>query len=220
MRQVFRVIFGFLCALTPLFGVAGMAPLLYAALPNYYGIGLAVLLLALGLLFSIYIFKMVLRVGAVDFVSARFATPGLDKLQLSPDSKTKEISAAQLVEDVLGQTVPCKTGSIQIFGDWYGQSYSKKFTVLGASYLDKGAILELTFDQGLSIQLNNVGRIHVAPSFIKIFTSDHVLLTHNSNQIQYVAKGRKIIKSDNTNKPSRKGQGYIGKPAFMFFGEF
>lgn len=230
MQKALNFISGIFLGLGPIIGLGLLGIAIYAGYPSTPGIVIASLPLLAGIWIGYNIFKKVLIVGPIEFMSAKHASSDLDNLIPGDDSKTKLISASEYVNSIKQKTNLFQGGSMRIYGDWFGKPYDNLHKVVGADYDDSLNELIIRFSEGEVLTIVNPKNIFEASTFMKILEADSIKLeflhatqdqtANNKYYLLYRYMKSKVKAETNVDwyKPSFDTS--LGAPAIVIYGQF
>ncbi|WP_159517787.1 hypothetical protein [Sunxiuqinia indica] len=184
MRKLINFITGIITGIFPLIIAGILGVLIYNELQNLIGIFICVILGLLAIWGGIQIFKIIQRKGIVDFMSVVIASPDLDNLEPTKDSKTQKRTAKELAELNHKNQNIFKGGTLKIFGDWYGEPYQNSLKILSIDYNEEKKQMEIQFSQNTRIIIDEPDHILESPSVLKILSAKRIKL-----EFQHEKKG-------------------------------
>ncbi len=227
MKKLVNLIAGILAGITPLI-IAGIFGLLINnELQNILGIILCVILELLAAWIGIQIFQKIQRVGIVDFMAVVFASPDLDNLEQTANSKTKKRTAKELTELNYKNQSIFRGGTLKIFGDWHGEPYQNALKILRIDYAEDKKQMVIQFSRNTRIIIDEPGHILESPSVLKILSAQRVKLefqhkkkgsTEEGSYFKnYTVVNNKIETETNIDWTKQKIDAAIGQDALIIF---
>ena len=184
MRKLINFITGIIAGIFPLIIAGILGVLIYNELQNLIGIIICVILGLLAIWGGILIFKKIQRKGIIDFMSVVVASPDLDNLEPTKDSKTKKRTAKELAELNHENQSIFQGGTLKIFGDWHGEPYQNSLKILSIDYNEEKKQMEIQFSQNTRILIDEPDHILESPSVLKILSAKKIKL-----EFQHKKKG-------------------------------
>lgn len=226
MRQVINIISGFFFGLAPFGAAAIIGIAVYASFPNIIGILILVLLGVLSFWIGLKIFKRVSIIGPIEFMTAVHASPDLDNLEPTKDSRTKRRSPEEFVQILGNGENLFKGGCLSIYGDWFGKPYSNNHEIESAEFDNKVKLLTLNFKEGEKLEIYNPKHIFEASSFLKIAKAERIKFSWYNNKseianqyyLNYALNGKKIVHETNVDWYKPIFDVSLGAPALMIYG--
>ncbi len=228
MRQVINIISGFILGLAPLAAASIIGFAIYASFPNTTGIIILILLGVLSLWLGFKIFRKIQIVGPIEYISAVNASPDLDNLEPTQDSRTKRRSPEEIVQLLENNGNLFQGGSFRIFGDWFGKPYDNNHRIDSADFDSKSKILTLKFKDGEKLEIYNPSHIFEASTFLKILKADRIRLTWfyygktqstaNKYFLDYSLQDKKIKTETNVDWYKPNFDVSLGDSALMIYG--
>jgi len=227
MRKLINLIAGIIAGIFPLLIAGILGVLIYNELQNLIGIIICVILGLLAIWVGIQIFKKIQRNGIFDFMSVVVASPDLDNLEPTKESKTKKRTAKELAELNHKNQNIFQGGTLKIFGDWHGEPYQNPIKILSMDYDEEKKQLVIQFSQNARILIDEPDHILESPSVLKILTAKKVKLEFqhkNKNSTvergyfkTYIVEKNKIETKTNIDWAKQKIDAAIGQDALIIF---
>ncbi len=228
MQKFWTIILGGIFGLAPLAGTTIISLAMYVSFPSTavtLGIAFSVVL---SLWLGLKIFKRVQIVGPIEFLTAIHASPDLDHLEPTENSKTKRRSPEALVELLKNKKQLFQGGTIRIYGDWFGKPYGNYHEINSATYDQIEKLLTLYFKEGEKLQIYNPKHLFEARTFLKIIQADSIKMTwfykgstHSEAKQYYIDYGnenKKITTKTNVDYYKPILDIALGDPALMIYG--
>lgn len=227
MNKPINFLTGILAGLAPL-AIAGLfGVLVYNELPHRVGIFIGVLLLLLAIWLGIQIFEKVQRVGIFDFMSVVAASPDLDNLEPTTDSKTRQLTPGQLASLVRKDGHVCRGGTLKVFGDWHGRPYRNFLEIRQIDYDKRQKQMLISFSKNTRLIIDEPGRILESPSVLKILSAkgarvefwhqkEHAPVEHSYFK-NYRVSGNRLETDTNIDWAEQKMDAAPGQDALVIF---
>lgn len=227
MNKLTNLISGIIAGIFPLIIAGIFGVLIYNELQNLIGIIICVILALLAIGLGIQIFKKIQRNGIFDFMSVVVASPDLDNLEPSKDSKIKKRTANELAELNHKNENIFKGGTLKIFGDWHGEPYRNSLKILSIDYDEEKKQMIIQFSQKTKILIDEPDHILESPSVLKILSAKKIRLEFQHKKKgskeegsyfkNYTVVKNKIETESNINWTEQKIDAAIGQDALLIF---
>lgn len=227
MNKPINFLTGILAGLAPL-AIAGLfGVLVYNELPNGAGIFIGLLFALLAIWLGFEIFQKVQRVGIVDFMSVVAASPDLDNLDPTTDSKTRQLTPGQLASLVRKDRHVCRGGTLKVFGDWHGRPYRNFLEIRQINYDKRQKQMLISFSKNTRLIIDEPDHILESPSVLKILSAKgaRVEFWHQKEHApversyfkNYRVSGNRLETDTNIDWVEQKMDAVIGQDALIIF---
>lgn len=176
MKKFINVVSGLILGLAPLAIAIFIGALVYNEIPNFIGISIGGILVGIAIWLSVLIYKSIQRQGFIDFITVVNASPDLDNLEPTKDSKTKKRTPQELAALNEKDQNIFKGGSIKIFGDWFGEPYENIMKIVKINYDDSKKQMIIQFEKLVKIIIDEPDHILESPTVLKILSAKKVQL--------------------------------------------
>lgn len=225
VEKAFNLIFGIFLGVLPLIGVAILGIFIYDYQPNFKGIAVITVMAASTTYIGVKIFQKIYAYGIIEYLTRIQATYSLDNLHPTSDSNIQVRNPADLAHLIATNEHLCKSGTLKIFGDWFGEPYEGKHRIVDAEFDGGSSVLTIFFEDGEILTIWNPEHIHEADSYLKIIAADKVKLEWWDNDSKsphfktYEKAKRKINVSTNSPEPRWKTDVSPAQAALVILGK-
>jgi len=172
-----------------------------------------------GIWLGLKIFREVQHKGAIDFISAIYATPELDNLTLTPDSPTRIYTPEDYTTLFAEEKHRFKGGGITVYGDWFGQPYEDYYSLKDVQFDHSLNTITLFFDEGLKLEIHNPKHLLETPAFLKIIDADGVSISKKQREyIDYRKENKQIEITANPHTKKSTFNTSLSAPALTILG--
>ncbi|MGB0431248.1 MAG: hypothetical protein ACPGLV_12300 [Bacteroidia bacterium] len=223
MKKAFYLVSGFFLGLAPLIIASIIGFFFYVAFPNAVGISIIIVLTLLAVWIGINVFKKVYVIGPIEFLTAVHATPDLDQLIPTSESKTRLIKPDEYAQLILKGNHLFKGGSVRIFGEWFSPPHNSKLLIKSANFTSDSNYLSLKLSNNTLLEIQNPINLFESTTFLKISDAQKVKITWTESPeqttaytIEYIKKADSI-KTIQQNISTKTPNVSIGKPALIIY---
>ena len=227
MKKLINFSTGFIAGLAPLFIAGIFSVMIYNELQNLTGIIICIILGLLAIWLGILIFMKILRIGIFDFMTVVVASPDLDNLEPTDDSKTKKRTPKELARLSHKNENLFKGGTIKIFGDWYGEPYHNFLKIISIDFNESDKQMIIQFSKKTRITIDEPGPVLESPSVLKILSAKKINLEFQHEKKNSAIKGEyfktyvmtknRIKTATNIDWTKQKSDAAIGQDALIIF---
>jgi len=228
MKKLINVISGLIAGLAPLVFAVIFGILIYNEIQNFIGISIGLILAVAAIWVGIKIYKSIQRKGIFDFLTVVNASPDLDNLEPTKDSKTKKRTPKELAELNKKRQTIFKGGTIKIFGDWFGEPYENFMKIVKINYDDSKKQMIIQFEKQTRIIIDEPDHILESPTVLKILSAKKIQLEFQHEKKNSKEKGNffktytiinsKLKTDTNIDWTNSKIDASIGQDAIIIFG--
>ncbi|MGK0364686.1 MAG: hypothetical protein ACI85O_001744 [Saprospiraceae bacterium] len=203
------------------FGIlSAIGALAYFTFEGLTGILVGLLFISLACLSGFYVFKTVMQVGVMKFMSTNSASSDLDNLEATRSDSFQTIEIEKLVESFEREPTHFHGGNVKIWGDWQGRDLENINEITTIEYEDESSILTITFKNGNKLLLTNPQWIIAGKTYLKNVRSEKVewqweRVLEDTKFTTYTRKEKKIETNSNMKWSSLRTFVSIGEPALM-----
>lgn len=227
MKKLINFITGTIAGVAPLIIAGILGVFIYNELRNFLGILVCIILGLFAIWIGIQVFKGIQKNGIIDFMSVVIASPDLDNLEPSLDSKTKKRTAKELAELSKKNQNVFKEGTLKIFGDWHGEPYENALKIIDIHFDEIKKQMEIQFSKNTKIIIDAPDHILESPSVLKILSAKRVKIEFqhkkkNSNVESnyfkdYKVSTNRVITETNIDWSTQKIDASVGQDALIIF---
>lgn len=106
----------------------------------------------------------------------------MDNLIHTPDSNFELRTPFDLEELVATDQHLCKGGTLQIFGDWFGEPYENYHLITNIEFDTNLSVMTIHFEEGETLKIWNPAHIRETSSYLKIISADKTRLEWRRNE--------------------------------------
>lgn len=203
------------------FGIlSAIGALAYFTFEGFTGILVGLLFITLACLSGFYVFKTVIQVGVIKFMSTNASSPDLDNLKAIPSDSYQSMKIEKLVESFKQEPADFNGGNVKIWGDWQGRDLEKINEINAIEYEEEGNILTISFKNGNKLLITNPDLIIAGKTYLKIIKAEKIewqweTILADFKFTTYTPNEKKIETKSNTKWSSLRTFLSIGEPALM-----
>ncbi len=206
--------------LIPFCILSAIGALAYFTFEGITGILVGLLFIFIACFSGFYVFKTVMQVGVIKFMSTNASSPDLDNLKVTPSDGYQIIEIEKFVESFDKEPTDFYGGNVKIWGDWQGRDLEKINEISAVEYEKESSVLSLNFKNGNKLLITKPNLIIAGKTYLKIVKAEKIewqwetVLT-NCNFITYTLNEKEIEMHSNVKWSSLRTFLSIGEPALM-----
>lgn len=225
MKKLINFILGFIAVISPIVLAVIFSILIYNELTNCIGQLIGVVLILGGVWTAFQIYQSIKHKGFLSFITAVHASPDLDNINPAHDSNTKKRTAAQLATLFTTKNSLFKGGTLNIFGDRFGELKHNYLDILAVNFDASENTMTIQMSQNTKVTISEPSSILESPSVLKITSAKEIRIDFqqagsesqkNAYKI-YSKQNNKIDIDSNIDCTSSRQKVSIGEDALIIF---
>jgi len=153
---------------------AAIGALAYFTFDGLMGILIGTLFAILACLSGYQVFKTVMQVGVLKFISTNYSSSDLDNLKATPSDSYQILEAKNLITAFENEPANFHGGTLKIWGDWQGRDLQKNNKIEELKYNENCHVLSIYFKNGNILNLTKPNLIVSGKTYLKIVRAESI----------------------------------------------
>ena len=217
-----RIVAATVLAFFPIMGMALINIFILDFTMNTISITLVIVLQLASFALGYEIFKTIIKLGVMDFITKLFATPKLDLLIPTKDAETQLFDAHQFLSLFHSGQLNFQEGVLRIWGDWRGRELGQRTRVETIDYDKSSTQMKMVFKNGNILRVVNPKNIFYSTTYFKIQQADTIQWEWKSkdkaemNYFFYEKLNNEILTTSSVKWNDLKKHTSLGEAAMIF----